>query len=89
MTVCCMHMHNHTCKKALICLLVRSRFPSFQSPQINVKGYKYGAECGHFFIWLFVVFIWLSITYIPTSLIRLWVNQNSLLKYWLILSYYV
>ena len=48
-----------------------------------------GAEFGHLLIWLIVVFIWLSINHIPTSLIRLWLNLNCLINYWFILSYYV
>jgi len=34
MTVCCVHMYNHSRTRYIGCLLVR--FPSFQYPQINV-----------------------------------------------------
>jgi len=44
-------------------------------PHIVSCFLNYGAEFGHLFIWLLVVFICLSINHIPTNLICLWVNQ--------------
>ena len=72
-------------------LCKRRRFSAFENEYSNIPSLHWRRHCcmlttmernlGIFVICLLVVFICVSINHISTNLIRLWINQSSLLKY--------